>query len=65
MDRYWWWNGSDLLDLFGMVTKEGAQNLRLEFHPKDDGAELKLVDRETGEPCGTYNFGHTCPPNCP
>lgn len=61
--RYWWWNCSDLLDMFAMVTKEGADNLRLEFHPNDEGEELKLVDQDR-EPCGSYNFSHTCPPHC-
>ena len=47
-----------------MVTKEGAENLRIEFHPQDEGKELSLVDKRTGEPCGHYNASHTCPPDC-
>ena len=61
--RYWWWNCSDLLDLFGMVTKEGADNLRLEHRP-GRAKSLVLIDKRSGEPCGEYNVSHTCPPDC-
>ena len=63
-DKFWWWNCSDLLDLFAMVTKEGADNLRLEFHPNRE-MSLVLVDRRTDEPCGEYNISHECPIDCP
>ena len=61
---YVWWHCSDLMDLFAMVVKEGADHLRLEYH-EGDTESLKLVSEETGEPCGSYNLSHTCPPNCP
>lgn len=66
MNRYWWWNLDDLADegLFDMVTREGANHLRLEFRPKEERS-LVLVNRETGERCGDYNISHVCPPDCP
>lgn len=62
--QFTWWNCSDLMDLFQMVTAEGANNLRLEYHAGEEES-LKLVDAETGEECGSYNASHTCPPQCP
>lgn len=62
---YYWWNCTDLADegLFDMIVREGADNLRLEHHPGEEKS-LKLIDKRTGEPCGSYNVSHTCPPDC-
>lgn len=65
MARMTWWNGSDLMEngFLPMILEEGAANLRVEFrHDTDD---LVLVDKRTGDVCGTYNHSHTCPPDCP
>ena len=63
--KYWWVNGRDLrkAGFFEMVTQAGADGMRLEFHP-DDVEPFKWVDIETGEICGSYDFVHTCPPDC-
>jgi hypothetical protein len=47
-------------------VKVGPRNVRMEFHPHDTGAELKVATVVDGgrEVCGEYNFGHTCPPAC-
>jgi hypothetical protein len=65
MDHYYWWKGSDLLEngFLTMILKEGAENLRIDFHPQD--GMLVIKDAATGEVCGTYNQSHTCPPDCP
>lgn len=69
MDKYVWWNVSELQEqgLFAMILSEGAKNLRLEFHRRHEDGEnrLVLVSAESGEPCGSYNVSHTCPPDCP
>lgn len=59
-----WWNCEDILDLLCMVHAQGAVNLRLEYHEGEEES-LRLVDRETGEVCGAYNWSHVCPPDCP
>lgn len=63
-DRYYWWSGKDLLEngFLGMIMSEGANNVRVEFHPQT--RNLIVKDAETGEVCGTYNESHTCPPDC-
>ena len=69
MDKFIWWNCSDLQEqgLFAMLLSAGADHLRLEFHRKHEDGDnrLILVDRDSGEPCGSYNVSHTCPPDCP
>ena len=68
--KYWWWRLTDILDVLLMLAKAalevGARNVRLEFHPHDEGKELKVATVVDGkrEVCGEYNFGHTCPPWC-
>ncbi len=63
LPEYWWWNmgDDDMLAMLAMITKEGAKNLKLRFYPETE--LLELVD-EDGEPCGSYNQSHTCPPSC-
>jgi hypothetical protein len=68
--RYWWWALTDILAMLWMFVvasvKVGPRNVRMEFHPHDTGAELKVATVVGGgrEVCGEYNFGHTCPPAC-
>lgn len=69
--RYYWWNCDELLigeSLLNMIVDEGAANLVLRFYPRhpdyDHRPMFELVDRQTGEVCGTYNVSHTCPPDC-
>jgi hypothetical protein len=66
VDKFWWWNLDDLADegFFDMIVREGANNLRLEFRPREERS-LVLVNRETGEQCGDYDISHVCPPQCP
>jgi hypothetical protein len=65
MARMTWWDGKDLNEngFLEMLMAEGANNLRVEFHHQS--SDLVLVDKRTGEVCGTYNQSHTCPPDCP
>lgn len=72
MPRYWWWNAADLLHfLFNLVRHSfmcGIENIRIEFHPEDevDGSKgvLRIVDTRDGTVLGSYNYAHTCPPDC-
>lgn len=61
---YVWWDLEDLTPMLAMITLVGAENLRLEYHEGEEES-LRLVDRETGEVCGAYNWSHVCPPDCP
>jgi hypothetical protein len=63
MARYYWWTGKDLMTngFLPMILAEGADNLRVEFHP--DSKEL-VIKNAAGEVCGTYNETQTCPPRC-
>lgn len=61
---YVWWDLEDLMPMLAMIMLVGAQNLRLEYHEGEEES-LVLVDRETGEQCGSYDESHVCPPDCP
>lgn len=63
--RFWWWDLEDLVDdgFFERITRVGAENLRLEFHPEREDS-LCLIDTRTDEVCGSYNYSHSCPPDC-
>lgn len=60
-----WWDGEDLLanGFLTMIVGEGAKNVRVEFHHRTK--MLVVVDKETGEVCGSYNEAHECPIDCP
>lgn len=62
MDRFHWWNVDELEDLLAMIVREGAAHLILKFDPKTE--MFQLIDKRTGDVCGTYNETHTCPPDC-
>ena len=67
---YYWFEGSDIKDLFETVEKEGIDNIRLKAFPGLDengfpDLWFEVVEKSTGEPCGTYNASHPCPPFCP
>ena len=65
---YFWWEGSDLYEFFATVSKSGYDNVRIEVREEegDDGPEafLDVINLETGELIGHYNFSHSCPPAC-
>ena len=67
--RFVWWDLEDveMQRMLATIQRVGAENLRLEFHPvhADGPRRLIVVDKRTGEPCGSYNVSQTCPPNCP
>ena len=73
MDKFVWWNCSDLQDegLFRRIVAEGCDNLRLEFHPKHaDGANRLVLVNKSGATIeshegGSFNISHECPPDCP
>lgn len=62
--RYYHWKLADIPEFAAMLAQAGSNNLVMRFWPHRDGPQLELVDAETGEVCGTYNFTMTCPPIC-
>lgn len=64
-ERYLWWDLADMADYFAMVNKVGAENLREEIRRERGKIMRVLIDKRTGEPCGEYNYSHTCPIDCP
>lgn len=78
MDTYYHWKVSDLFGYYFMVFRMsmsvGAENLRVELHPKASGCKdpeldgrpvKRLVNALTGEVCGEWNSVWVCPPICP
>lgn len=65
--KYIWWDGKDLADFFAMAGKVGSDNIRVELHRKHEDGPMRLilVEKATDEPCGSYNYSHTCPIDCP
>lgn len=68
--KHYWWRLSDLMAFLFMLAKSawqvGPSNVRVEFHPGDKGAELKVATMVNGERdvCGEYNDAHECPIDC-
>lgn len=69
---HYWWHGRDLCEFFAEVGRLGAANVRIEFHP-DEGllhvvplaAEgAAEISAAPGPARKTFNFVHTCPPDC-
>lgn len=70
---HWWWEVADLADeglhiVYDDEVQAEPDDLRLAFYPRhpdyDGEPRIILVDKRTGEPCGSYNVSHTCPPDC-
>ena len=59
-----WWNGEDLLPFFEEVANAGAENVRIEYHFKDENLYVVPLKEPPPEHAG-HNFNHTCPPDCP
>lgn len=70
--RHYWWDGVDLLHFHFNFQRYadmcGIENIRVEFHPEEelDGSKgvLKIVRTTDGQVMGSYNYAHTCPPDC-
>ena len=67
---YYWWHGRDLCGFFNEVARLGAENVRVELHPEDGllhvvpAAAEEGAARAPGPTRTTFNFVHTCPPEC-
>lgn len=69
---HYWWHGRDLCDFFAEVSRLGAENVRIEFHPTEGllhvvpvaRAEEDEAARAPGPGRKTFDFTHTCPPDC-
>ena len=67
---FYWFEGADLKDMFEMIDTAGADNIRLKAFPGLDEKGFpdlwfEVQEKSTGDPCGTYNASHPCPPFCP
>lgn len=67
--KYMWWDLKDILGFAEMIAREGSNNLRMKVHLDGRKQPLELVSvggeetKATGG--GSFNFSHTCPPDCP